>query len=291
MNTLTVGGGCTVTLRVAVAVRPPPSCTVTVSVCAPSATVAAVSQLKVNVPAGPLLLKRTTVPLGGRRGSSTLTFNKSVPLPPLVVTDTLTTPPTVAPSAGVLNITEGGGGMVTVTLRVAVAGGPPLPSCTVSVSVWEPVATLDVSHVNDAVGPVFEVEKIGGEPPSSCSVQLIVPVPFSSQLVNHPLRPAVMVVSSVPGWVMKGVVGPDCTVTLRVAVAVRPPPSCTVRSSRWAPAVTVEVSQVNDAVGPAFEVEKIGAAPPSSRTVQLIVPVPLFSLSPTGTGPPTVAPS
>src|SRR5438552_2080014 len=133
MNTLTVGGGCTVTLRVAVAVRPPPSCTVSVSVWAPGAT-PEVSQL-----------------------------NEAV-----------------GPSAGGLNITEGGGGMVTVTLRVAVAGGPPLPSCTVSVSVWEPVATLDVSHVNDAVGPVFEVEKIGGEPPSSCSVQLIVPVPLFS---------------------------------------------------------------------------------------------------------------
>src|SRR2546421_6264083 len=82
--------------------------------------------------------------------------------------------------------------MVTVTLRVAVAGGPPLPSCTVSVSVWEPGATLDVFHVNDAVGPVFEVEKIGGEPPSSCSVQLIVPVPLVSDMptVTMPLTVA-----------------------------------------------------------------------------------------------------
>jgi len=83
----------------------------------------------------------------------------------------------------------------------------------------------------------------------------------------------------------------DCTVTFRVAVAVRPPPSFTVRSSRWEPGVTVEVSHVNEAVGAAFEVEKIGVEPPSSRSVHEIVPVPPLSLMPTGTAPDTVAPS
>src|SRR5256884_176993 len=182
MNTLTVAGGgcCTVTLRVVVVVWPAPSCTVALSVCGPSATVAAVSQLKVNVPAGALLVKRTTVPGGGRRGSSTLTVNESVP-PPLVETDALTTPPTVAPAAGVLNHTVSGVGGGTVTLRVAVAVCPP-PSCTLTVSVWEPGVTWDVSQMNEVVGPVFEVEKIGVEPPSSRSVQLIMPVAFISDL-------------------------------------------------------------------------------------------------------------
>src|SRR5256885_14872015 len=161
-------GCCTVTRRVAVVELPEPSCTVAVSVCGPSATVAAVSQLKVNVPAGALLVKRTTVPGGGRRGSSTLTVNESVP-PPLVETDALTTPPTVTPAAGVLNHTASGVGGGTVTLRVAVVVCPP-PSCTVSVSVWEPGVTWDVSQVNEVVGPAFEVEKIGVEPPSSRSV-------------------------------------------------------------------------------------------------------------------------
>src|SRR5947209_17824408 len=79
--------------------------------------------------------------------------------------------------------------------------------------------------------------------------------------------------------------GGGCTVTLRVAVAVRPPPSCTVSVSVWAPGARPEVSQLNDAVGPVFEVEKIGVAPPSSRSVQLMVPTPLLSLMPTVTGP------
>ena len=59
----------------------------------------------------------------------------------------------------------------------------------------------------------------------------------------------------------------------------------------WAPGVTSDVFQLNEAVGPAFDVVKIGVAPPSSRTVQVIVPVPLLSLMPTVTGPLTVAPS
>src|SRR5439155_26871969 len=82
---------------------------------------------------------------------------------------------------GVLNHTVSGVGGGTVTLRVAVVVCPP-PSCTVSVSVWEPGVTWDVSQVNEVVGPVFEVEKIGVEPPSSCSIQLIVPVPLVSDM-------------------------------------------------------------------------------------------------------------
>ena len=39
------------------------------------------------------------------------------------------------------------------------------------------------------------------------------------------------------------------------------------------------------------DVVKIGVVPPSSRSVQVIVPVPPVSLMPTGTVPLTVAPS
>src|SRR5437899_2955758 len=159
-------------------------------------------------------------------------------------------------------LTVGGG--CTVTLRVAVAVRPP-PSCTVSVSVWAPGARPEVSQLNEAVGPVFEVEKIDAAPPSSRSVQLMVPMPL---------------LSLIP------------TVTLRVAVAgVRPLPSCTVSVSVWEPVATLDVSHVNDAVGPVFEVEKIGGEPPSSCSVQLIVPVPLVSDMPTVTMPLTAAPS
>src|SRR2546427_433204 len=126
------GGGDTVTLRVAVAGRPAPAWTVGTSCGAPRDP--AVSQLNVMVVAVPDPPKSTTVPFGGRRGSSTLTVHVSVPLTLVADTETLTTPPTVAPSAGVLNVSPGGGGATTVTWRVAVAVRPP-PSCTVSVSV------------------------------------------------------------------------------------------------------------------------------------------------------------
>src|SRR5205823_13354309 len=92
------------------------------------------------------------------------------------------------------------------------------------------------------------------------------------------------VAPSAPGWVMNTLIdGGCCTVTLRVAVAVRPPPSCTVSVSVWAPGARPDVSQLNEAVGPVFEVEKIDAAPPSSRSVQLMVPMPLVSVIPTVT--------
>jgi len=51
------------------------------------------------------------------------------------------------------------------------------------------------------------------------------------------------------------------------------------------------VSQLNDAVAAVPDVEKIGLAPPSSRTVHVIVPVPPVSLMATGTVPLTVSPS
>ena len=49
--------------------------------------------------------------------------------------------------------------------------------------------------------------------------------------------------------------------------------------------------QLNEAVPAAPDVLKIAVEPPSSRTVHVIVPIPLVSLRLTGTVPPTVAAS
>jgi len=67
--------------------------------------------------------------------------------------------------------------------------------------------------------------------PSMLSVRFRVPTAaFSSQIVNHTVP--LTVVPSVPGCVMNTLIVPgEPTVTLRVAVAVRPPPSCTVSCS------------------------------------------------------------
>jgi hypothetical protein len=67
--------------------------------------------------------------------------------------------------------------------------------------------------------------------PSMLSVRLCVPAAaFSSQIVNHTVP--LTVDPSVAGWVMNTRIVPGApTLTLRVAVAVRPPPSCTVSCS------------------------------------------------------------
>src|SRR5439155_16315981 len=175
----------------------------------------------------------------------------------------------------------------TVTLRMAVAVRP-LPSCTVSCSWCDPAGTPDVSQLNDAVLAVPEVEKIGVAPPSSRSVQVMVPVPPVSLIPTGTVPPTV---APSVGVVIVAVSGGGATLTVRIAVAVRPAPSCTVNCNWCDPATTPDVSQLNDAVLAVPEVEKIGVVPPSSRSVQVIVPVPPVSLMLTGTVPLTVAPS
>src|SRR6267143_285749 len=171
------------------------------------------------------------------------------------------------------------------TLTVAVR---PLPSCTVSCSWCDPAGTPEVSQLNDAVLAVPEVEKIGVAPLSSRSVQLMVPVPPVSLIPTGTVPPTV---APSVGVVIDAVSGGGETLTLRIAVAVRPAPSCTVSCSWCDPAGTPDVSQLNDAVLAVPDVEKIGVEPPSSRSVQVIVPVPPVSLMLTGTVPLTVAPS
>src|SRR5438477_1257773 len=160
-------------LRVALPERPALSCTVAVSVCAPSATVV-VSKLQLMLVAVPEGVQSTIVPSGGRRGSSTLRLQLSVPVvPEPAVADTVIVPPTVAPAGGLVNDTEIGGGVVTLTLRVAVAVWP-APSRTVRPSVCGPSGTLLEFQLNDAlvaVPGVFEVLKIWT--PSTVSVNTI----------------------------------------------------------------------------------------------------------------------
>jgi len=79
------------------------------------------------------------------------------------------------------------------------------------------------------------------------------------------------------------------TLTLRVAVAVRPAPSCTVRPSVCVPSLTVVVFQPNDAVVAEPEVAKTCA--PSTVSVKAMgVPEAPVSDMPTLTVPLTVAP-
>ena len=161
-------------LRVALPERPLPSCTIAVSVCAPSATVV-VSKLQLTLVAVPEGVQSTIVPSGGRRGSSTLRLQLSVPVVPgPAVADTVIVPPTVAPAGGLVNDTEIGGGVVTFTPRVAVAVWP-APSRTLRPSVCGPSATLFEFQLNDAVVAVPEIVKTWL--PSTVSVNTIgVPV-------------------------------------------------------------------------------------------------------------------
>ncbi|PYM81173.1 MAG: hypothetical protein DME13_21060, partial [Candidatus Rokuibacteriota bacterium] len=73
--------------------------------CAPSATIV-VSKLQLMLLAVPDGEQITMMPSGGRRGSSTVTLQLSVPVPPVSDTDTVIVPPTVAPSVGLVIVTE-----------------------------------------------------------------------------------------------------------------------------------------------------------------------------------------
>ena len=126
---------------------------------------------------------------------------------------------------------------------------PPAESRTLIVTEWLPFGVPLVVQGIDT-GP-FEVVLVGVPTavPSTLIVKVLLPAAaFSIQIVNHVVP--LTVAPSAPGWVMNTlIVGGGCTVTLRVAVAVRPPPSCTVSVSVWAPGATPEVSQLNKAVG------------------------------------------
>src|SRR5438132_12256783 len=144
MNTvMTPGGGGvgvqfeTVTVRVAVVVRPAPSLTVRPSVWEPSLAVVVLHEY-VAVVAGPDVVE-TCVP--SRRSVKLI----GVPLAPVSDIPTLTVPLTVAPSAGLVNEAPRGGGVPppafwTLNVRVAVPLLA-LASRTAAVSVCGPLAT------------------------------------------------------------------------------------------------------------------------------------------------------
>src|SRR2546426_11892160 len=102
-------------------------------------------------------------------------------------------------------------------------------------------------------------------------------------MVNHT---APLTVAPSPGAVMKTLIGEPvgcCTLTLRVAVAVRPAPSCTVAASVCGPSATVVASQLKDAVaaGPApakicapsaLSVHTSGAQPPGAESREPAAP-------------------
>ena len=87
-----------------------------------------------------------------------------------------------------------------------------------------------MSQLKEFVVAVPEVVKIGVGPLSSRTVHVIVPVPPVSYITTITV---LLTVSPSAGSLNAAVSGGGgAIVTLRVAVAVRPPPSCTVRSRR-----------------------------------------------------------
>jgi len=124
MNALSVPPPPTVTLRVAVAVRPAPSRTVSVKACGPLAA-PAVFQLKLALVAAPDVVY-ACVP-------SMASVNViGVPLAPVSDMPMATVPVTVAPAAGLVNEAPSGDPtppplLLTVTPRVVVAVRPAQP--------------------------------------------------------------------------------------------------------------------------------------------------------------------
>src|SRR5262245_4732219 len=102
-----------VTVRLAVAVRPAPSVTVTVKVRGPLATVSVFQAYAATAPS--TVCVDTTAP-------STLSVNVDAPLAPVEARPTVVVPLTVAPSAGaVKEAVSGDSALPTVTGSVAVA--------------------------------------------------------------------------------------------------------------------------------------------------------------------------
>src|SRR6266404_2033907 len=251
MKTLSGPGGggvvfLTVTPRVALAVRPAPSCTVRPSVCAPSAT-EVVFQANDAVVAEPDVPK--TCP------PSTVSVKAmGVPRAPVSDMPTLTVPLTVAPSAGAVNEAVSGAGpppppaFCTLNARVVL---PELPAAsrTVATSVCVPLATRVESHGSvtwfEASVPLTSVT------PPMASVKVRVPAEApSTQTSDHTVP---VTVAPAAGLVMNTLSVPVpppllLTVTPRVTVAVCPAPSRTVRPSVWAPSATVVVFHANVAV-------------------------------------------
>ena len=179
--------------------------------------------------------------------------------------------------------------MATLTTRGTL---PVLPaeSRALAMTVVEPSPDFVVSHGIE-IGPEDVSFVLLTTAPFTLSEYVLLPAAaFSTHSTNHVVPRTVA--PSAPGCVTATrSVPPAATVTLRVAVALRPAPSCTVRRNVWAPAGTPLVSQLNEAVEAVPEVVKIGVVPLSRRTAHVMVPVPPVSFMPTDTAPLTVVPS
>src|SRR2546427_320123 len=157
-------------------------------------------------------------------------------------------------------------------------------------TVVEPSPTFVVSHAIE-IGPADVSLVLPTTAPFTLSEYVLLPAAaFSTHSTNHVVPRTVA--PSAPGCVTATrSVPPAATVTLRVAVALRPAPSCTVRRNVWAPAGTPLMSQLNEAVEAVPEVVEIRVVPLSKRTRPLMVPVPPLSFILTGPAPLTVEPS
>src|SRR5205823_6081647 len=152
-------------------------------------------------------------------------------VPPLAAMPTLIVPLTSAPAAGVVNEALSGLGppFCTVTVRVAGAG-PPLASRTDTVSVVGPFG-VDVVIQGMLIGP-FDVSLVVATtwPPAVSVNDRLPAAAFSIQTTTHTVP---VTVAPFEGCVMNTEIVPVlfCTVTVRVAVAVAPVLSRTVRPS------------------------------------------------------------
>jgi hypothetical protein len=180
---------------------------------------------------------------------------------------------------------------VTAVEPVPVA---PLASRTPTAGVRAPLSAAVVAQGIDT-GPLLVVVVVPSVRPPSVSVYVFDPAAaFSIQIVNQTVP---LTVLPVRGWVMKTLIDPGgggggvvfVTLTGRVAVAVRPAPSRTVRLRVWLPSPTVVVFQLNDALAADPDVAKT-CVPSTVRVNAIGVPfAPVADMS-TLTEPLTAAP-
>ena len=261
----------TVTDRVAVARPPAESCTVSVSVCGPSATLVVLHTYDVVLPL--TVFVETTVP-------STASWNVfETAVEPVTDIPTVVLPLTVAPEAGLVNVavSTGVGDVVMPFFTVTLTVEPPVlfdESFTVATSGCVPSTTIFVSKGIET-GPLLAVVVEPIALPPSVSVYVFVGAVLpSSHIVAHAVLltvvpPVGCVTKTLRAPVVGGGVTVFDTVTVCVAVPVPPMGSVAVAVSVWLPLATFVVSQ-----------EKLGPVPaiavPSTFTPYVyVVPKPM----------------
>src|SRR2546428_7640563 len=142
-------------------------------------------------------------------------------------------PLTVAPEAGVLNEALSADGPFWTVTGMLLAPVLLVVSRTDAVRVVGPSGVPPVSH-GKLIGP-FDVSLVVATVwPPAVSVNVLVPA--AAPLIQMMTHCVPVTVAPLAGWVMKTEIVPlFCTVTVRVAVAVVPAASPTVRPSVWLP--------------------------------------------------------